>query len=82
MLNEATLISSWQPIGHQALLATIDVLVQHHRWHTRQTAVEGGSLLFQSYGGAICDYEEHGTTSTAKFRVIQVNTYHSIGSYS
>ena len=37
-------------------------------------------LLFESNGGAICDYEKHRTTSTAKFRVIQVNTYHGIGS--
>ena len=46
------------------------------------TISDGQMLLFESNGGAICDYEEHRTTSTAKFRVIQVNTYHGIGTYS
>ena len=40
------------------------------------------AFLFQSNGGAICDYEKHRATSTAKFRVIQVNTYHGIGTFS
>ena len=46
-------------------------------------AISSGQLfLFQSNGGAVCHYKKHRTPSTTKFRVIQVNTYYGIGTYS